>query len=70
MKTIFVLLCFSLTFNASSQSEIKARALRLTSGQDIRKELESYLKKNNIEAASILAALGSLTEVSLRYANQ
>lgn len=50
--------------------EIRIHALRLLPGQDIRKELESYVMKEKIEAASILSAVGSVKDGFLRYSDQ
>lgn len=43
--------------------------LRLTPGQDVMKELSSYIQSKKIEAASVVSAVGSLTEGNLRFAN-
>lgn len=56
-------------------SEIKGEsmetiALRLKPHSDIRKDLEDLAKKENISAAVILGAVGSLSKVRLRFAGQ
>ena len=45
-------------------------ALRLHPGQDVLVELESLVKKHEIEAACVLACVGSLTTACLRFANR
>jgi predicted DNA-binding protein with PD1-like motif len=56
---------------ASAQSaRLKAYALRLRPGQDLRVELEKFVKEKNIRAGLILTAVGSLQRASLRLANQ
>jgi predicted DNA-binding protein with PD1-like motif len=47
-----------------------AIALRLTSQQDLKQELNAFVQKQNLEAACVLTCVGSLTRVALRLANQ
>lgn len=58
--------------NASSiqASSIQAIALRLSPQQDLKAELEDYMQQQNLEAACILTCVGSLTQATLRHANQ
>ncbi len=49
---------------------VKIHALRLKPGQDLKKEIESFVKKEHIEAGWIMTCVGSLTQSNLRYANQ
>lgn len=49
---------------------MKAVALRLTPGQDLKKEIDRFIDQNHITAACILTCVGSLTRANLRYANQ
>lgn len=44
--------------------------LRLKPGEDIYAALQDFVEKEKIEAAFIATCVGSLTEVSIRYANQ
>lgn len=44
--------------------------LRLRPGQDLRRELLAVVEAQGIEAAAVLTCVGSLTKVTLRYANQ
>lgn len=45
-------------------------AIRLHPGQDILDELELVAGRQGIEAACVLACVGSLTRATLRYANR
>jgi hypothetical protein len=78
---IALVLCFnSLMSNASPAaarpdaplpaSRMKASVLRLKPGQDLLTELKEFAKSRDLKAGSILSAVGSLTKVTLRYANQ
>ncbi len=44
--------------------------IRLLPGQDLKNELESFVKDQRVEAGFILTCVGSLTAVNLRLANQ
>jgi len=44
--------------------------LRLKPGEDLYRALQAYAESNGIEAASIVTGLGSLTDASLRLANE
>lgn len=50
--------------------EVKIHAFRLKPGQDLKKEIESYVLTNKIEAGWIMACAGSVTQYHLRFANQ
>lgn len=45
-------------------------ALRLHPGSDVRESLEALAKEKSMNAAVILGAVGSLSQVCLRFANQ
>ncbi len=47
---------------------MKAHALRLLPQQDLKKELLAWAKTQNIQAASILTCVGSLTQLNIRLA--
>lgn len=49
---------------------MKIHALRLKPGQDIRKELETFVADQKIEAASVISAVGSVREGFLRYSDK
>ena len=48
----------------------KTHAFRLKPGQDLKNEIESYLKANDIRAGWINCGVGSLTDYNIRFANQ
>ncbi len=58
------------TMNHPQTSAIRAHALRLNPGQDLRQELQAYAQAHGLRAATILTTVGSLTTVTLRLANQ
>ncbi|MCC6189521.1 MAG: DNA-binding protein [Anaerolineales bacterium] len=45
-------------------------AFRLRPGQDLKAELDSFAVRHDLEAACVLASVGSLTRAVLRFANQ
>ncbi len=49
---------------------MQAVALRLQPQQDLRLELDCYIHQHNLEAACIVTCLGSLTQATIRLANQ
>ncbi|MBD2092802.1 DUF296 domain-containing protein [Microcoleus sp. FACHB-1515] len=49
---------------------MEAVALRLKPQQDLKTNLDDFVRKQQIEAACILTCVGSLSEANLRYANQ
>ncbi|MDB5248425.1 MAG: hypothetical protein JWQ40_2819, partial [Segetibacter sp.] len=51
-------------------SAIKAVALRLKPGDDVKFALDNYVKEQNIKAACIITCVGSLEQASIRYANK
>jgi predicted DNA-binding protein with PD1-like motif len=55
---------------ASVSSGIKGYAVRLTPGQDLKKELLAFARKEGLKAPAIVTCVGSLTDVSVRLANQ
>jgi len=48
----------------------KTYAFRLKPGQDLKESLDSFVKANQLEAAWIQTAVGSLTDYHIRFANQ
>ncbi|MBK9293810.1 MAG: DNA-binding protein [Oligoflexia bacterium] len=44
--------------------------LRLKPGDELKTEIQNFAIKHNLKAASIVSAVGSLREYSLRFANQ
>ncbi len=56
--------------NMAAIQNISVHAFRLKPGQDLRKEIELYVKENNIAAGWIATCVGSLTNYNIRFANQ
>lgn len=54
---------------ASVQPETRSYVIRLKPGQEVKTELVRLAKEKGLEAASIVSAVGSLTDVGLRLAN-
>jgi uncharacterized protein len=52
------------------ESSVKALALRLSPGMDVREELERIVNERGIKAASVLTCVGSLRDAVLRFANK
>jgi len=48
----------------------KVYAFRLKPGEDLRRSIEAIVKENNIEAGWINTCVGSLTDYTIRFANQ
>jgi uncharacterized protein len=53
-----------------SVNQCRLHAARLVPGQDLRRELERLTSVHTIRAGFVLSAVGSLTTVALRLANQ
>lgn len=51
-------------------SSLRTYALRLTPGQDVRRQLQAFVEARQIKAATIITGVGSLTTARLRLANQ
>lgn len=51
-------------------SGMNVLALRLSPGQDLRKEIETFAEVNNLQAGFIITCAGSLTKAAIRPANQ
>lgn len=47
---------------------MKVHAFRLTKGADLKKEILSFVRKNNIAAGTMLTCVGCLTDATLRMA--
>lgn len=50
--------------------KVTIHALRLKPGQDLRNEIEAYVKRQNIRAGWIVTCVGSLTKTNIRFADQ
>lgn len=51
-------------------SRMHTLTLRLRPGQDVRQQLTALAQQQHLRAATVLTCVGSLTQVSLRLANQ
>jgi len=51
-------------------SPIRATAVRLLPGSDLKSELTRLANEHQLQAASVVSAVGSLSKVALRYANR
>lgn len=51
-------------------SPMRTYALRLKPGQDLRQQLDAFAKQRQIRAGAMVTCVGSLTQVTLRLANQ
>jgi hypothetical protein len=74
MKYLFIIILFLFVQCKSKEnmpsSTLKIHAIRLKPGQDLRKEIESFVAKEKITAGYIVTCVGSLTQTNIRYANQ
>jgi hypothetical protein len=50
-------------------SNMKTYVLRLSPGDDPKVKLQTFVNENNLKAAVVLSAVGSLTKAVIRYAN-
>jgi predicted DNA-binding protein with PD1-like motif len=69
-KITLSLLILILSLQTMAQSSTKSYALRLKPGEDLKKNIELFLKENNIKAAGIVTCVGSLLVANIRFANQ
>jgi hypothetical protein len=49
---------------------VRIHVFRLRPGDDLLGSIRAYVNQNHIQAALILSSVGSLTQASIRYANQ
>lgn len=56
--------------NPGEQSPMITISIRLRPGQDLKEELDKLVRDQRIEAGLVLTCVGSLTDASLRLANQ
>jgi predicted DNA-binding protein with PD1-like motif len=66
---VFHFIILSSIAMAQDSSSTKSFAFRLKPGEDLKKEIELFVKENNIKAAGISTCVGSLSEANLRFAN-
>jgi predicted DNA-binding protein with PD1-like motif len=49
-------------------SNLKVHAIRVKPNQDLKAELDNYVRKHNLKAAFVMTCVGSLTKATLRLA--
>jgi hypothetical protein len=49
---------------------VEGHVLRLHPGDDVKASLEAFARERHLRAATVTSAVGSLTDVGLRFANQ
>ncbi|MFD2937008.1 PPC domain-containing DNA-binding protein [Spirosoma flavum] len=57
-------------YSPTLAATMQTYSVRLKPGQDLKKALESIVKQERIGAGAVLTCVGSLTDVTLRLANQ
>lgn len=60
----------ALPVSPTPASNLRAYALRLAPGADLREQILAFVAAQHIEAGALLTCVGSLTDVRLRLANQ
>src|SRR6187402_1542967 len=65
---LFAFISFTIIFCQHTMN--KTHAFRLKPGNDLKKEIESYVRMNNLQAGWISCGVGSLTDYNIRFANQ
>ena len=55
---------------AIASDRVRIHVFRLRPGDDLLGSIRAYVNQNHIQAAVILSSVGSLTQASIRYANQ
>lgn len=58
------------SFESGETKQMRVLALRLRPGQDLREELEAFVKEKRIRAGFIITTVGSLRQASIRLADQ
>lgn len=58
------------SFTYGEQSPMNTISIRLRPGQDLKDELDKLVRDQRIDAGLVLTCVGSLTDASLRLANQ
>ena len=57
-------------FESGQTERMRILALRLKPGQDLRRQLESFVKDQRIKAGFLITTVGSLRQASIRLADQ
>lgn len=67
MKICFPMLAQNASFFAIF--DIKAVPIRLHPGEDLKAQVDKYVKANRLKATCIITCVGSLQQVAIRFAN-
>ena len=67
---IFFVVFFIPLSSFADAGNTRVHMLRLLPGEDPRLKLESFVSEKKLNAVVVISAVGSLTEASLRFANQ
>ena len=59
-----------LIFTSCNETMQTTHVIRLKPGQDLKKELQAFAEKNELDAAWPVSCAGSLTRYHIRFANQ
>ena len=70
MKFFVFVALVAVFFTSCNRHMQKTHAFRLKPGADLKKEIEAFVKSNNVEAGWIATCVGSLTQYNIRFANQ
>src|SRR4051812_2351852 len=70
LLALFAIVSFAVSACATFPRGARSHLLRLKPGMDVTAELARYAKEKSLRAATIVSAVGSLTHVALRFANQ
>ena len=54
----------------SDVSRMETYSFRLKPGQDLKQQLDAFVKQQRVDAGAIITCVGSLTDLVLRLANQ
>lgn len=60
----------TVTHAPPNASAMTVHVIRLRPGEDLKRALETYVAKHDVEAAVILSCVGSLDVASIRFANR
>ena len=70
VRNLLSLILCIIAIGCSSLGTSAYHSFRLKPGQDLKSEIELYLKGHKIKAAAIVSIVGSLTKARVRFANQ
>ena len=71
MRITIIIVFFALvSCTNTTQKMSNTHPFRLKPGQDLKKEIEAYVKAHDIKAGYVITCVGSLTNYNIRFANQ